>query len=93
MDKTSPILADTNLRDAELVPAIEDFDDYFAREVLPFAPDAWADHTKDKEGCEFPFTKLFYKYEPARSVDKIVADLQNLEQASAGRLADFIKNL
>lgn len=93
LDKTSPILADTNLRDAELVPAIEDFDDYFAREVLPFAPDAWADHTKDKEGCEFPFTKLFYKYEPARSVDKIVADLQNLEQASAGRLADFIKNL
>lgn len=93
LDAASALVPDSNLRDSELVPAIEDFDDYFAREVLPFAPDAWPDRSKDKEGCEFPFTKLFYKYEPARPINDIVADLQKLEEASAGKLADFIKNL
>ena len=92
-DKTSNFVPDTNLRDAELVPATEDFDEYFTREVLPFAPDAWADRSKDKVGCEFPFTKLFYKYEPARPVETIVADLKKLEEASAGKLAEFIKNI
>lgn len=93
LDKNSNLVADTNLRDAELVPATEDFDEYFAREVLPFAPDAWADRSKDKVGCEFPFTKLFYKYEPARPIETIVDDLKKLEEASAGKLAEFIKNV
>ena len=92
LDAASALVPDSNLRDSENIPLVENVDDYITREVLPFAPDAWPDRSKDKEGCEFPFTKLFYKYEPARPINDIVADLQKLEQASAGKLADFIKN-
>ena len=41
----------------------EDIEDYFKREVLPFAPDAWIDEKKSKVGYEIPFTRYFYKYE------------------------------
>ena len=92
LDAASALVPDSNLRDSENIPLVENVDDYITREVLPFAPDAWPDRSKDKEGCEFPFTKLFYKYEPARPINDIVADLQKLEEASAGKLADFIKN-
>ena len=34
---------DTSLRDTENVPLKEDIKEYFEREVLPFAPDAWID--------------------------------------------------
>lgn len=37
---------DTSLRDTENVPLVQDIDAYFAREVLPYAPDAWIDHSK-----------------------------------------------
>lgn len=93
LDTTSALVPDPDLRDSENVPVTEVFDDYFSREVLPFAPDAWADRTKDKDGCEYPFTKLFYQYQPMRPTADIVADLQQLEQTSAGRLANFMKSL
>ena len=32
-----------SLRDTENVPLTENIQDYFEREVLPFAPDAWID--------------------------------------------------
>ena len=32
-------MADAALRDTENVPLTEDMEDYFAREVLPYAPD------------------------------------------------------
>lgn len=37
-------MPDANLRDTENVPLSEDVEVYFAREVLPHAPDAWIDH-------------------------------------------------
>ena len=38
------------MRDTENVPLTEDIEAYFAREVLPFAPDAWIDRSKSKVG-------------------------------------------
>jgi len=73
-------LIDTNLNDTEKIPMKQDIDEYFRREVLPFAPDAWMDRSKDKVGCEFPFTRLFYKYRPLRSSDEILAELMDLEK-------------
>lgn len=67
---------DADLRDAENVPWYEDLRVYFEREVRPFAPDAWIDETKTKEGCEIPFTRHFYKYVPPRSLEEIDADLE-----------------
>lgn len=72
--------ADTDLTDTEIIPFKKGIDEYFAEEVLPFVPDAWMDRTKDKVGCEFPFTNLFYKYEPLRSCEEILSELKSLEQ-------------
>ncbi|WP_341873057.1 class I SAM-dependent DNA methyltransferase [Clavibacter michiganensis] len=55
---------DPVLRATENVPLGEDIHIYFAREVRPFAPDAWIDEAKTKDGCEIPFTRHFYKYVP-----------------------------
>ena len=50
---------DTSLRDTENVPLVQDIDAYFAREVLPYAPDAWIDHSKTKVGYEIPWKGFF----------------------------------
>lgn len=71
---------DTNLNDTEKIPMKQDIEEYFEREVLPFAPDAWMDRDKDKIGCEFPFTRLFYKYRPLRSSEEILAELASLDK-------------
>lgn len=70
---------DTNLNDTEKIPMKQDIEEYFETEVVPFAPDAWMDRSKDKVGCEFPFTRLFYKYRPLRSSEEILAELARLD--------------
>ncbi len=81
LDAESDLVADTNLNDTEKIPQKQDIDEYFAQEVLPYAPDAWMDRTKDKLGVEFPFTRIFYKYRPLRSVDEILAELRSLDDS------------
>ena len=78
--------ADPALRDSEQVPLNEpgeiDGDGisaFMAREVLPFAPDAWVDRTKTKIGYEISFTRHFYKPAPLRTLDEIRADIRALE--------------
>ena len=82
-------VADTNLNDTEKIPMKEDIDDYFHREVLPFAPDAWMERDKDKVGCEFPFTRLFYKYRPLRSSEEILSELAALDNALNNELSQL----
>ncbi len=69
--------ADPSLRDTENVPWGEDVDAYVAREVLPYARDAWVDHSKTKEGAEIPFTRHFYQYIPPRPLEEIDRDLES----------------
>lgn len=83
-------LPDTDLRDTESIKWKEDIDEYFAREVLPFAPDAWMERGEDKIGYEIPFTKFFYEYKPLRDLTEIMADLVALEQETED-LLDEIK--
>lgn len=45
------------------------------------------DRSKDKVGCDFPFTRLFYKYRPLRSSDEILAELTALEKEADNGLA------
>lgn len=81
LDTKSDFVTDTNLSDTEKIPQKKDIDEYFAQEVLPFAPDAWMDRTKDKLGAEFPFTRIFYKYRPLRSVGAILDELKSLDNS------------
>lgn len=70
---------DTSLRDTENVPLVEDIDAYFAREVLPYAPDAWVDTKKTKVGYEIPMTRYFYEYQAPEMAEEIVSRIRCLE--------------
>lgn len=86
----SGLVIDPALTDTETIPMKEDIDEYIAREVLPFVPDAWRDPSKDKVGCEFPLTRLFYRYTPLRDSSEILADLMALEADTTSALQSLI---
>ncbi|MDU9003435.1 class I SAM-dependent DNA methyltransferase [Sedimentitalea todarodis] len=95
-DKKGSAEADSDLRDHELVPLGEDWQEYVAREVSPFVPDAWVDEThrdaSDGEvgrvGYEINFNRYFYKYVPPRPLEEIDAELKSLEAEIAGLLKE-----
>lgn len=84
--KAGKPVPDTNLRDTENVPLKEDIKEYFKREVLPYAPDAWIDEKKTKVGYEIPFTRYFYKYVPPKPSEDIMAEIKELEKSLDGVL-------
>ncbi len=97
-DKDGNPEPDTQLRDHELVPLKEDWRDYFAREVKPFAPDAWVDQSytddSDKQvgrvGYEINFNRYFYTYTPPRPLEEIDAELKTLEADIAALLKEVV---
>lgn len=97
-DAKGQIEPDPDLRDHELVPLKEDWQDYFAREVLPFVPDAWVDQSytdaSDKEvgrvGYEINFNRYFYRYVPPRPLAEIDAELKALEAEIAALLQEVV---
>lgn len=92
LDDSSDLVTDTNLRDYESIPFKTDIQEYFQNEVLRFAPDAWMDREKDKIGCEFPISKLFYEYQPLRSVEDILADIRALEEDEEQSIQSLIND-
>ncbi len=89
-DKKGKPKSDKDLKDTENVPMKEDIDDYFAREVLPFAPDAWYDKKKMKVGYDIPLTKHFYKYAELRGLSLISKEIIDLEKETDGLLKEII---
>lgn len=77
---------DSSLRDTENVPLTDEVQAYFAREVLPHAPDAWIDHDKSRVGYEIPFNRHFYVFEPPR-------DLHTIDEELKGVTATIMKML
>ena len=86
---TSGFEADPDLNDTEIIPFKKDIDEYFAEEVLPYVPDAWMDRTKDKVGCEFPFTKLFYEYQSLRESSVILQEIKSLDDELSMNLKEL----
>ena len=78
LKKGKPV-ADTSLRDTENVPLKDNIDEYFKREVLPYAPDAWIDKTKTKIGYEIPMTRYFYEYQAPEPIEDIMTRITKLE--------------
>ena len=99
LDSKGKAKSDSSLKDIENVPMRTDVarnvlsicDDYFKKEVLPFAPDAWYDKTKMKVGYEIAFNKYFYQYQPLRALSDIAADILLLEQETDGLLKEIIE--
>ena len=83
---------DTDLRDTEQVPLLEEggIDAFLEREVLPYAFDAWYDSDKVKIGYEISFTRYFYKPVPLRPLEEIRADILALERETEGLLKEII---
>ena len=96
-DKKGNIIYDKETKDTEIVPYLEDIDDYMEREVLPHIPDAKAFFEEDlgkkkpiiKTGAEIPFTRFFYKYKEPTKSDLLAAEIKTQE----GKLADILSNL
>lgn len=90
-DRKGNPLPDPDLRDYENVPLGEDVDLYLKREVHPYAPGAWIDHSKTKIGYEIPLTRHFYVYTPPRPVaelDKEIAEREARIRELLGGLAE-----
>jgi type I restriction enzyme M protein len=84
--------ADSDLRDTEQVPLKEPggIEAFFAREVLPHAPDSWIAMDATKIGYEISFTRYFYKPTPLRTLDQIRADILKLEEQTEGLLNKIV---
>lgn len=82
---------DKSLSDTESIPLKADIQEYFKREVLPYASDAWIDKKKSKVGYEIPFTRYFYKYESPRPSAEIMMEILELERELDGALAEVFK--
>jgi type I restriction enzyme M protein len=92
------LIADKDKNDTENIPLTEDVNEYMAREVLPYAPDAWIEPRKQKKGqllelrdggvvgYEIPFTRYFYEYTPLRPSQEILAEIRDLEADIAQKL-------
>ncbi len=97
LDKNGNPEPDTELRDHELVPLTEDWDDYLEREVKPFVSDVWVDKSyvdaRDKQvgrvGYEINFNRYFYKYVPPRPLEEVDAELKELEAEIAALLKEL----
>ena len=70
--------ADSNLRDTEKIPLVQNIDDYFEEEVKKYYSDAWYDDKKNKVGYEINFTQYFYVYEPPRPLEEIESDISKV---------------
>ena len=83
---------DPDLRDREKVPLMQEIDDYFQAEVVPYVPDAWIDEKKTVKGYEISFTKYFYRYQPLPSLEEIAADVLVLTQETEDILQNIIES-
>jgi type I restriction enzyme M protein len=82
---------DPKLKDTENIPLKEDIQEFFEREVLPFAPDSWWDKKDTKIGYEINFAKYFYKHQPPRALAEIAKDIFAIEQETEGLLKEIIE--
>lgn len=89
ISKRGKPIADKSLRDTENVPMNEDIQEYFEREVLPYAPDAWIDEKRTKVGYEIPLTRYFYEYQAPESSEAIIARITLLEEEISNSLKEL----
>lgn len=83
-------VSDPALKDYENIPLTEDIQEFFDREVIPFAHDAWWNDDETKIGYEINFNKYFYEYKPPRSLSEIAADLFAIEHETEDLLKEIV---
>lgn len=81
---------ESDLRDSESIPLKENIQDYFLREVQPYAEESWIALDSVKIGYELSFNKYFYQPAPLRSLEEVTQDILALEQEGDGLLAEIL---
>ena len=81
---------ESDLRDSESIPLKENIQDYFLREVKPYAEESWIALDSVKIGYELSFNKYFYQPAPLRSLKEVTKDILALEQEGDGLLAEIL---
>ena len=95
--KKGNIIYDDDTKDSELVKFTESIDDYMAREVLPYLPDAFASFEEDvnakkpviKTGADIPFSRYFYKYQNIIPSEELEIKLQSLSHSVSERMSNL----
>lgn len=96
-DKKGNVVYDKATKDVETIKGGEDVDEYMAREVLPYVPDAKWFFEEDlgkkkpviKTGAEIPFTRLFYKFEQGMTTDELAEKLREDMKVLEGSLEEI----
>jgi type I restriction enzyme M protein len=74
-------LAFLEMGEHERVKVVEELAEvHLVKEIHPYVPDAWVDHSKTKIGFEIQFTRQFYTYTPPRPVAEIRSEIETFEQ-------------
>ena len=96
-DKKGNVIYDKETYDKEIVKYTESIEDYMAREVIPYVPDAqwfWEENIGAKKpvikiGAEILFTRYFYKYQQPQPSEELAVKFMELE----GNVSERIKEL
>lgn len=88
-DKKGQIIYDKESKDIELVKYKVNIDDYMAKEVLPYVPDAKAFFEENlaaknpviKVGAEIPFTRYFYVYHDPKPSEDLAKSFNDIESS------------
>ncbi|WP_297798257.1 class I SAM-dependent DNA methyltransferase [uncultured Marinobacter sp.] len=82
--------SNTDLRDSESIPLVDDIHDFFLEEVKPHVAEAWINLDSVKIGYEISFNKYFYKHQPLRSMEDVAKDIVMLEREAEGVIAEIL---
>ena len=81
---------ESDLRDSESIPLKENIQEYFLREVKPYAEESWIALDSVKIGYELSFNKYFYEPAPLRTLDEVTYDILELEKKGDGLLSEIL---
>jgi len=90
-DRKGKPKSDTARKDKENIPLKESIDEFFNKEVKPFAHDAWYNPKETKTGYEINFAKYFYKHKTLRTLEEITQDLVSLEKETKHLLKGILE--
>lgn len=81
---------ESDLRDSESIPLKDNIQEYYLKEVKPYAEESWMALDSVKIGYELSFNKYFYQPAPLRSLEEVTADILALEKEGDGLLAEIL---
>ena len=90
--KKGKLQPEKGLSEIEYIPLLENIDEYFKFNVLPYNKNAFMDRSKDKIGYDIPFVKLFYKFIEPTNAEKIFLDIKELEAEETALMKELFGN-